>query len=229
MRKTETSNQKGSRKKVLLIAAAVATLVLLACVGVIAAFFSDVINSGGGGTTGTLNITGEYKFYVNGSETAVTAIGNLNPGDVIVAKASIENEGNKSAWVRDGIDFDGTDEALLPFISVYSGEKTLAQITAAPTDGKLTLNDGRVFSGNRVLDGSGEHAEVETEGSYDFIEASSYQAVFTIYFSTAADNSAQNKTLAFSAVTQALQYRNNNAAEPDADAWASVVTAAFDG
>ena len=217
-------------KRAIIVLTIIAAIALTVCVTSLAAFFSDMLSDDGGVTTGTLDIAGGYSFYVNGDESAVNSVANFNPGDVIVARATVTNKGNKSAWVRDGIVIPADAENtpyLMPFIDVYAGAKTAAEIKAAPADGKLTASDGYYYSPNRVINGSGENAEVEEGEDYNFIGESYYTVQFTIYFRTDADNSAQNKTLGFTAFTQALQYRNNNAAEPDNAAWGTVVTAPF--
>ena len=219
-----------TNKRIFIIPVLVAITALTICVTSLAAFFSDMASGGGNVTTGTLDITGTYAFFVNGDENAVANVANFNPGDVIVVRATVGNAGNKSAWVRDGITIPADAENtpyLMPFIDVYTGAKTTAQIAAAPSDGKLSFSDGYVYSANRVINGSGANAEVETHDTYDIIGASNYVAEFTIYFRTDADNSAQNKTISFTAFTQALQYRNNNDTQPNSDAWGTVVSSPF--
>lgn len=208
--------------------ALIAFLFIFAAVGIIIssafAFFSDVITGSGTATTGTLDITGAYQFYLNGSTTPTTNVNNFNPGDVLVTKANISNQGNKSAWVRDLIDFGTIDANIAPFISIYSGEKTLAQITANPSADILVLTGGKASSAARIIDGSGSGAETET--ATGAIGGSSYSAAYTIYFNTTATNEAQGKAINFSAVTQALQYRNNTTT-PTETQWDTVVTAPY--
>ena len=186
------------------------------------AFFTDTIGGSINIVTGSLDLRGNYLFYVNGSTTPVQSLSNLSPGDVIVAKATITNNGNKSAWVREGIKITAEDE-LMPFLSVYMGEKTAAAIEGAPITDRLTLTNGIAFTLNRVLNGSGEGAETETHESYNIIGDYRYDAAFTLYFSTEADETTKNKTLSFAVITQALQYRNNNTSEPDMFAWESAL------
>jgi len=175
--------------------------------GTLFAYFSDYISGTGTVTAGTLDITGNYQYYVNGSGTAVTSIANFNPGDVVVVKATVTNTGNKSAWVRDIIDFGTLDAGIAPYIKLYEGEKTLAGITGAPTTDLLTLTAGKYTTPVRIIDGTGTGAETET-GS-DAIGANTYNVTFTIYFDTVATNSAQGKSVNFTSKTEAVQYRNN--------------------
>jgi Camelysin metallo-endopeptidase. len=198
--------QKKERKKVLLGFLLLFTAVCIVG-GTLFAYFSDYISGNGTVTAGTLDISGTYQYYVNGDSTPVTSITNFNPGDVVVVKATVTNSGNKSAWVRDIIDFGTLDAGIAPYIKLYEGEKTLTGITGAPTTDLLTLTAGKYTTSVRILDGTGTGAETETGANA--IGANTYNVVFTIYFDKTATNSAQGKSVDFTSKTEAVQYRNN--------------------
>ena len=223
---TKKNFANNSEKRLIAPILAITLALLLGGGAIIAAFFSDIIKDSGDVTTGTLDLTGQYTFYMNGSTESATGITNFNPGDVIVIKATVSNAGNKSAWVRDGITVTA-DAAFIPFLDVYAGEKTAAAITVNPEADKLTMADNTVYTATRVLNGSGEGAEIEEDDRYDLIDAASYNVAFTLYFRTDADNSAQGKSLNFIAFTQGLQFRNNSGSEPNDTAWGTVTTEAF--
>lgn len=190
--------------------------------GTLFAYFSDLVVGNGTVTAGTLDISGEYKIYVNSSSTAeaTNTLSNFNPGDVVVIKATITNDGTKSAWIRDGITLDGTlfgvnvPSTSTSVISVYAGEVAPGDIA---TSTPLTLTSGSYYSTAAIINGS---VESETGG------VTTYPSAYTIYFNALADNAAQNQTLSIAAKTQALQYRNNTST-PNDGSWGTVVTAPF--
>lgn len=169
-------------------------------VGAAFAFFSDYVEGNIAVTAGTLNINGTTQYFVNGGGTAVTSVPNFNPGDVVVAKTTVTNAGNKSAWVRSRVDLGSIDPAIQPYIKVYAGEKTLAQIIANPST-------DLIVSGNAttpvVLNGTGTSAETETGG------LAQYDSAITVFFDTVATNAAQGKVVAVKTLVEAIQYRNN--------------------
>lgn len=169
-------------------------------VGAAFAFFSDYVEGNVNVTAGTLNINGTTEYFVNGGSTAVSAVPNFNPGDVVVAKTAVTNAGNKSAWVRARVDLTGIDTAIEPYIKVYAGEKTLAQITANPSADLIASGSATTPV---ILNGSGANAESETGG------LASYASAITVFFDTTATNAAQGKAVAVKTLVEAIQYRNN--------------------
>jgi hypothetical protein len=308
--KKQPDNKKGdnkNRKAILGFAGLFVAIAIIA--GGMYAYFSDVITGSGSATAGTLDITGDYEFYqyvdTNGDGvqdagelTLISTVdgggnptvNNLNPGDIIVVQAAVENEGNKSAWLRNVIDFGSIDAGIAPFIKVYEGTQTLASISAAtglveiPTSGGVSTSAPVIING-----GSGTNDETEAQastpattitnytaslvpfltaafesqygtsstygtlptGQYSgqstyaaavaayiaantstalaaiYLGSSTVNVSYTIYFDVAATNDAQGKSLAFSAKTQALQYRNNSTNFPTATQWGTVVTTPF--
>lgn len=227
-----TTNKDDKKKKRKIISGIIFLLLAAACItGIVIAYFSDSISKSGDLTSGTLDITGSYNFYVNGSQTPVDSVANLNPGDVVVVKATISNVGNKSAWVREVFSLDSVDPAIVPYISIYSGEYTTAELGPNGSDLSAYLlaitPGGNSVTANRVLNGTGDNAEVETGGSYNYVGSNTYDVSFSVYFSHTAPNEAQGKSLTLTVKTQALQFRNNDGAEPTETAWDAVVTTAF--
>ena len=208
MKKTNKDNRKfGAGFAFLAIA-------LVAVLGFGIAFFSDYITGSGDITAGTLNLTGSYTFKQNGGA-SVTTVPNFNPGDVVTVEATVTNTGNKSAWIRDVIDFGTIDPDIAEYIKIYAGVKTAAQIEAAPTTDVLTLTAGKFVSVNKIIDGTGTAAETETGA--DALGTNVKTVAYTVYFDKAALNKAQGKAITFVAKTQAIQYRNNTTA-PNWDA-----------
>jgi hypothetical protein len=210
------NNQTKNKRK---IRGALVLGILAICLiaGSMFSFFSDVVTGDGEVVSGTLDIEGTYVITVNGEEASGLSIDNFNPGDVIVIKATVTNSGNKSAWIRDVITID-VDPALTSFIEIFEGEVTVAEMSTAE---KITLDENGTYSTTpAIINGTGTGAEEETNGITEFV------AVYTIYFSDTATNEAQGKSINFTAVTQALQYRNNTDTPTDTD-WESVVTSSF--
>ncbi|MDR3263368.1 MAG: M73 family metallopeptidase [Clostridiales bacterium] len=221
---SETKKQNAIRRYsggliCLLIAVALTT-------GTLSAYFSDIVKGSGTATAGSLDLTGDYLFYINGGGVPIASVGNLNPGDVVVVKATIANVGNKSAWVREVIDLGILDIDLEPFIQLYSGEKTGAALMSDRITDRLIPTNGSFATAPCIIDGSGADAETESVAGVS-IGASFYSVVFSIYFLQEAPNKSQGKTFVISAYTQALQYRNNHSATPDENAWSTVVTSPF--
>lgn len=210
--------QKDKRRKVLLgILFLFGAGVMLT--GSLLAFFSDYISGSGSVTAGTLNIGGTFQYYVNGSSTAVTSVANFNPGDVVVAKATVFNTGNKSAWLQTKIDFGTLDAGIAPYIEVYQGEYTYTSAAAA-TGSKLTLASGVATTDDAnadgkpdVINGKTGETDSETETAANGIatngSTTGLPVAFTIRFLNTALNSAQGQSVSFTATVNALQYRNN--------------------
>lgn len=218
----DMSNQIKKKKKNILIALLLVFFSLALTAGLVAAFYSDSIKQKTNLGSGTLKISGSYTYYLNGTETTYDNIKRLNPGDVIVIKGQISNTGNISGWIRDVISFEA-DPAILPYLNIYSGEFTKDDFDSETDFSQylLSLTNGTAVSNNMVINGSGNNAETEGGGSYNYLNSSSYQIVYTIYFLPTAENETQDKTFSLSIVTQALQFRNNNKTEPDENAWSA--------
>jgi len=149
MAKVYSKKEDKNRKVVFGFVALFAAVAVI--VGVGYAFFSDVITGNGSATAGTLDISGTVSLTQNG--TAVTTgtcsdttstdaatcatnggtwtstIGNLNPGDLIAVNASaINNNGSKSAWIRN----------VLQFTSISSTPNTASGVAADSMVGQLS-------------------------------------------------------------------------------------------
>lgn len=222
MDKRSTNYAEKKNKK--LAALLIAVLALLLFVGIVAAFYSDILTDGGTVNTSTLKIEGEYTVLLNGEETELGAIKNLNPGDVIVIKGNITNTGNQSAWLREKISFDAADQSILSYIQVYDmelyQEDFLSEYDYTPF--ALPLTDGTAAGSNKVIDGSGDDAQTESGADFDYLGASVYNFSLTVYFAHAAPNSTQGKSIGITVATQALQFRNNSGAEPSQNAWNAI-------
>lgn len=229
MNNQRTEDEKKRRRRALWIVMLTLAAAALVTTGILIAYFSDVISKSGTVQSGTLDITGTYAFYLNGTA-AGEEVNNLNPGDVLVVKARVTNTGNKSAWVRNVVSFTNVDAAIQPYLRVFIGEYTLADIAAGTADDdEIDVTGAVAASDNMVLNGTGAGAETESGGTFTYIGSNAFDAAMTIYFDSLADNTAQGKTFSFTAMTQALQFRNNNAAEPTDTAWNTVVTIPYGG
>lgn len=226
MNKTESRpDEKKDKKK--MIAVILLICVGLLVIGIVAAYYSDFFRQTGDLSSSTLKINGAYTYTLNGTAAQLTDLTNLNPGDVIAVRGTITNTGNQSAWVREKITF-GADEILLPYLKVYRGEFTQADFVAGTdlTAYLLPVSAGTsAVSGNQVINGTGPNAQTESGGGFDYLNANTYDFTLTIYFAHTAPNATQGKTFGFTIETQALQFRNNNTAEPDETAWSAVVAA----
>jgi hypothetical protein len=230
----KNKQNKQNKKTIVSVVALIAAVVIIG--GGLLAYFSDMISTDGTATSGTLDISGTYQVTVNGAVDADGVIENLNPGDIIHVgtTGNITNLGNKSAWIRDVVDFTGTDTNIDDYLYVFDATLTAtdAQLLASAN---LTLETGYVDTvsnltnslaiyGPAIINGVGAGAETETSGTYDvYAGATGYTAGFTIVYIPSAPNSTQGKAVAFAAKTQALQYRNNSTTVPDEAAWSTVV------
>lgn len=207
--------EKESNKKVVL-GILLLLLALLLIFGTLFAYFSDVVITNAQATAGTLDISGTTQLYLNGDTTPLgsTTIANFNPGDILVVKGTISNSGNKSAWVREIVDFTGTDTAIESYIKVYSGDLDAEEIKTASVLTGATSEE-------RIINGSGTAAETENAED-EAIGAATYNYEYTIYFDSAAPNTAQGKVVKMGIKTQAMQYRNN-----PTPTWANVVDTPF--
>lgn len=224
IKSSKSDKEKKHRKVFLLIS--LLFLVAMMSIGLVISFFSDVIEQSNDFTTGTLKISGDYTFFINGTETLSPNITNLNPGDIIVIKANITNNGNKSAWIRNAITFTTSNAALLPYLKIYYGEFTKDELPMiSEEDYLLPLNGDTAVTENYVINGSGIDAETENGGGYNYLKSTKYSFAITIYFNSSATNEVQGKAFNLLIETQALQFRNNNTLEPDNSAWATVSAA----
>lgn len=226
-KKENYSNEKKGKKKIII------PIILLACfafliIGIVAAYYSDIFKQSDELSTGTLKIDGAYTYYLNGTPTQLIDVKTLNPGDVIIVKGTITNKGNQSAWVREKITFGSTDETLLSYLKVYNGEFTQADFAAGTdlTGYLLPVSAGTsAVSANKVINGTGDGAQTESGGSFNYLNSDTYNFSLTIYFMHSASNLTQGQTFGFTIETQALQFRNNNLSEPNDTAWDLVVAA----
>lgn len=205
----------------------VAAVLLLG--GIISAFYSDAFKQSGTAETETLKISAAYTVYFNGEETTLSQIRRLNPGDTITVTGSVENRGSQSAWIRDIVAFSGADSEFMEHLKVYNAELYQADLLSQNTFPELQLQlsaQGVASAGNKVIDGSGENAQTASGEGPGFLGADNYSFALTVYFSHDAPNSTQGKTFNITVMTQALQYVNNNAAEPSENAWAAVALSA---
>jgi hypothetical protein len=223
------SNKKSTRK---IIASIILLIVAVGIAGTsMVAFFSDYVSTAGSVTAGTLDISGSFSLYVNGSTTAVTSVANFNPGDYVKATGTITNSGNKSAWLRTGFEFTSIHDDIKSYIKVYSGACNMANITLPTGCTPITLDTSNGTYGTPVvINGTGTNAETETQASintatnttdaYTPVGSNAYSGVeIYIVFDPAALNAAQGKTVSFSAKAQALQFRNN-----PSPSWSSLET-----
>jgi predicted ribosomally synthesized peptide with SipW-like signal peptide len=237
-----TNNNEQPRRKIVL-----GIIALLAAVSVIIgagfAFFSDVIKGSGSVTAGTLDITGTVSLKHNGEPVNGDTIANLNPGDLIeIDTSKIVNEGTKSAWIRQVLQFTSISStpnttgpsatgALENWLWVCPSGVTQAELIASNGPGPLGCEraitstvygekdsyaaPGDVISGSLEEDG----AACETDCAWTPPDLGN------IYFDANALNTAQNGNASFTVTIQALQYRNNT--DPGTINWGSVVTTPF--
>lgn len=210
---------KGKKKTVLAVIFFILAFAFI--IGTVASYYSDIAEQTGDVTTSTLKIDSSYSFFLNGAEAQLDDIKSLNPGDVIVIKGTITNTGNQSAWIREKIVLNVEDEVLLPYLQVFDYEFSQEDILAGTAqDLHLDISPQGLATGiNRVINGYGENAQTESGSDFFYIDSYTYDFAFTIYFAHSAPNITQQKTFGLTIATQALQFRNNNAAEPDETAW----------
>jgi len=231
-------DERKNRKMVFGFLALFAAVVVI--VGVGYAYFSDVITGNGTATAGTLDISGTPTLSQNGTAVAGTTVSNLNPGDVItVDPGTITNNGTKSAWIREVLQFTAISSTnnvadgvaansmvgnLADWLYVCPAGSVQATLIANGP-GTCVKADTTTLFGSKttyaapadVISGS-----VEADGA-----ATTWAgAPFVIYFDAQAPNAAQNGNVAFSYMIQALQYRNNTTS-PTETQWSTVVIAPF--
>ena len=210
-KKQEKENRKNKKALFAFVALFASAAIII---GSAFAFFSDFITGGGKVTAGTLDIVGEvaYEHTSNGvTETLTTGdVSNFNPGDVVYVGMSVENKGNKSAWLRSILKLENMAQALADNIVVCEGKKTYDTCTTP-----LSLTSGAFTSdGSTIINGTGTAAESETTGVDGPIIVG-----YTIKFKKEAPNEAQGEKIDFNIKVEAMQYRNN----PDPE-WTEVTT-----
>lgn len=279
----QLARQDERKNKKMILGFAFLALAVIMIVGAGFAFFSDVILGQGEATAGTLDITGTTSVLHNGTTATNNTVANFNPGDVLTLNGTITNNGSKSAWIRQVVQFTSmsntpnlggscsddqyTTEAtcednsetwtaasataaagkLLDYIWVCSGSVTQADLIAASLAGTLGTATGTTtceqvaqadvgangklygekttyLASADVIDGSAED-DNGTAGSQTTWSTPAGEAL-TIFFDAAAGNVAQNGNMAFSILTQALQYRNNTTS-PNTAAWSTVTATEF--
>jgi len=159
MAQTHAKKEKNSKKiGIIFLCLFVTTAVIF---GSMFAFFSDVISGDTQIVIGTLDLkanSADAEFWKNetkldGSddEHALIQLENFNPGDRIVVKVPVINEGSKSAWLRGAVKLTGTAFGVLDddseskfadYFTVYKGNVSRADIIAdntAATDAEMTL------------------------------------------------------------------------------------------
>ena len=118
MGKRFAKKSKNNKRKTAMLLLLITLIVIL---GSSLAFFSDFIIAGMTGRTGTLTLrvaeevsltrywrvwTGENTEPREESDSdKQRVLANLNPGDIIEVRYTIENRGNKSAWLRNVVEF----------------------------------------------------------------------------------------------------------------------------
>ncbi len=217
--------EKRNKKRLLgfiFLFVAVATVI-----GVSVAYFSDFVAGSGKTTAGTLDLTKDTTVtelvHYNAAGTdlndvhATNGIENFNPGDYAVITVKVDNDGNKSAWVRDILTVSGTMTSIAALgqefanmVSIYEGIDYATATAAEKTAAKVTLTSNAYGGDELVINGSGTAAEVESAtASNEFIGAATKTYTYTIVFEAAATNVYQGKTLDVALKVEALQYRNN--------------------
>ncbi|MCL1839808.1 hypothetical protein FWF89_02300 [Candidatus Saccharibacteria bacterium] len=246
-------------KKAVKASVAVGSLLMaiaIVTVGVIS-LLSDIVTNNGlfkavPNTSGLeLDIGGRYEMYRGGSnyEGVVTESGGyieMAPGDIMVLKATITSYGPASAWVRDILDYGGSN--VDSFLRYGCGELTVEdflqptfeedQISVgcmAELSGDSGQWTGTVRTPTQVLNGISETEndsnapgplKLDTNYSSDlFIGTTSYEAIFTVWFDPDIATSG-NEIIWVVLKTEAMQYRENNSHVPmnynDVD-WQEVV------
>jgi len=230
---------KRSRKAVFGFVALFAAVAVI--VGVGYAYFSDVITGNGQATAGTLDISGTVSLTQNGHAVDGTSITNLNPGDVIGIGIVGQNEGTKSAWVRNTLSVTDISTDANTAVTNNGTNGTTAQAANAVA-GQLstylwycttTIDQATLIAKSEATGGFSDAANkpddctqitatgtiasttpVIVSGSLepDGTSTTLPTAGGVIYFDAAAPNGAQNGNVKFALTIQALQYRNLNGA-----------------
>ena len=206
-------------------------------VGVGYAYFSDVITTNGTATAGTLDIQGTVQLQQNGNN--VSTIDNLNPGDVIALNINGQNNGTKSAWVRETLAVTSITSTANTAVTSNGTNSTTAQAANASqgqltnwlwyctttTDQATLISDsvaGSMPSDCTKITATGPVASTtpvivsgskEPDGTSNVLPASGG----VIFFDATAPNAAQNGNVAFTLTIQALQHRNLGGATGGSD------------
>jgi len=219
--------EDNSKKKYVVI-----LLCLLLAIGIVIgslfAFFSDVVTGNQDLTAGTLALVDDASFFINGSATPATAeqLACINPGDTVKVEIDIENVGSKSAWLKSALVLSGVNGAggaitptqLSSVFTVYEGTNTSGTpLTGTNGTNNITFAD----AGNKVIDGTYEKETTPVPG-VTLLGRTDTTYVFTIVFSSAADNFWQSASIGIGYEVSALQYRNNPTPN-----WSSAVANAY--
>lgn len=106
MSQTAQLTQHDTRRDRKMLIGIIALLAAVALIIVVSfAFFSDIITGEGSATAGTLDISGEIAVSQNGTALTNNTTSNLNPGDVLTFSGTVTNNGSKSAWIRQIVQF----------------------------------------------------------------------------------------------------------------------------
>ena len=129
---TQVAQQDERKDKKMFFGIAFLILAIVMIIGAGFAFFSDVITGDGEATAGTLDISGNITLHQNGGA-AVTdnEVTNLNPGDVLTFGGTITNNGSKSAWIRQ----------IVQFTEVSSTDNTGGKCSVATYTNKADCED----------------------------------------------------------------------------------------
>ena len=182
----------------------------------------------------------------------VVTVDNFNPGDCLTFVGEFENKGTKSAWIRSGISFTAVDAGIKDYIYVIPFDpttetplcSTLRSLTSAALESLALSGDGfdtlPVMFGDEtiyVVDGTVEEEDSTSVGATSVTGALAIEDVeakvgYVVYFDRWALNEAQNQEISFSALVEALQFRNNpNPFAPgptgSGTVWDTVVTTPF--
>jgi|GEM_PF-6155678 len=151
----------------------------------------------------------------------------LNPGDILEISFDLENQGNKSAWLRHLVNLtivldEGTVGATGGAFELHARGTDRDNIRYTGVGRATPLEVATIFgfeyiSDTIIINGSGDNAEIEGQG-----EGPELTIGFYIYFVPTAGMEYQNVSITFGMTTQAMQYRNN----PNPD-WANVVDQEF--
>ncbi|MCL2384076.1 MAG: BspA family leucine-rich repeat surface protein, partial [Oscillospiraceae bacterium] len=216
--------KKENKNKVAVLLLFISMFIIL---GASFAFFSDFVAGLLTGRTGTLDInatvtgrqhftrsTGEYYYPIIDGQ-----ILNLNPGDIIEINFDVWNEGNKSAWLRDRVNFIiGTNHAdeqptTGGMFELYSLDATIDQIRNNDAEDYLltiATNTGFVFESPHLIINGGTGIdgvrEVETGEN---VACGPITRGYFLFFRPEAGNEYQQINLSFEIRTEAMQFRNN--------------------
>ncbi|MDR2867091.1 MAG: M73 family metallopeptidase [Acholeplasmatales bacterium] len=218
MQKKEMEKKEKKRIKGLgFLLLAFLLLFVIAGIGIGYSFFSDSEAGEIEIQAGTLDINATVTYSLNGS--TVTAVGNYNPGDVLVVTVAVENAGNKSAWTKLSSVVSTTTQSINGGVYVFSGTRDAAYCSANKSTATTLANSTLTFAGDPVVlsGGTSNSPEVETastETGYVVLDTNTHEFKVTIYFDSAAGNAFQGMFFKLNYTLNAIQYRNNSGSIP---------------